>query len=266
MSKLLTYMMSSGGLLGILSSLGLHEKEACVYLTLLKSGRCSISELSAHAQIKRPTVYLALDALERRGLVGATRVGKRRQYTAVNPRRLREIAQIRLKLIEESLPELTALQNTPKARPRMMLIEGREGVRSLYAELYESLKKNSEALWITRIDALKSTLPGALEDYKKMLKRLDKPRVRELNYGNAAGREWFREIRPLLRHNPFHQVRLIPEEFEVGFTDALIYEARTNLFTFRGSICVTVIEHEEIAAMFRALFNFAWAKAIVPKL
>ena len=52
-----------------LEKIGLTEKEAAVYLALLKLGPTTALKIARETGIKRPTVYTTLDALKGRGLV-----------------------------------------------------------------------------------------------------------------------------------------------------------------------------------------------------
>jgi sugar-specific transcriptional regulator TrmB len=242
----------------ILESLGLTPQAADAYLELLKLGRSNVSDLARAVQMKRPTMYLALETLLRKELVTEVQFGRRKHYVPVHPRRLLEMARTKAKTVERVVPELAALHYSPKSGSRLQLLEGAAGVRSVYGELFDSLHRKSEALFFTHIEALKSSLPMALDDYKQMLRRLRQPRVRELDFGDSSGREWAKEMRHYLESNPNHQLRLTPTEHRLGSTDFLIYESKVALFSFSKPVSVVLIENVEIAASMRAMFEFAW--------
>lgn len=60
-------------------------------------------------------------------------------------------------------------------------------MRLLYQEIYDSLGNKEEALWFTNIRALQEYMPSAIVEYKRMLRKIKNPRIRELNYGDEAG-------------------------------------------------------------------------------
>ena len=240
----------------VLRHTGLSEKQIAVYAALLKLGEASMTELARAGHLKRSTAYLVVEELLVGGLIAETTKGKRMMYSAVHPRRLLDLARFRERQIEEALPELTALYNAPKEKPRIQVFEGVEGMRALYRELYQSLNKREEALWFTRIGALREYMPEALTEYKKMLRRLRHPRIRELNYGDEEGKKWLIEMKRVRGRN--HFIRALPTDYEFGFTDNLIFGNKLVIFSLKEHVFVTVIESEEIAKTYRALFEWAW--------
>ena len=242
-----------------IEKLGLSEKEAVVYLTVLKLGKASITEIARASSLKRSTTHLAVESLVMLGLFSETRSNKRRAISAVHPRRLLELANFRAHQIEDKMGELVALYNSPKEKPKIQVFEGIEGVRLLYRELYQSLNNKEEALWFTRIDAAR-TFPDAINEYKKMLRMLSNPRIRELNFGNTDGMKWLEEIKPYRGKN--HLIRLLPTDFEFGFSDNLIFGNKLVIFSLKKDIFVSVIESEDIAKTYRALFEWAWKQGV----
>jgi hypothetical protein len=68
-----------------LKKLGFSEREAQVYLTLLKVGPSPASTLASRVGMKRVTVYNVLDALRERGIVTFGYSGKCRKYIPHGP-------------------------------------------------------------------------------------------------------------------------------------------------------------------------------------
>jgi hypothetical protein len=154
------------------------------------------------------------------------------------------------------MPELLALYNAPKDKPNIQVFEGESGMEQLYDELYQSLNNKEEALWFTRIDALREFFPLAITMGKKVLRKAKNARIRELNYDNKAAREWAEETKSFRSTN--HRVRVLSKDFEFGFTDNLIFGNKLVIFSLKKDIFVTIIESEEIAKTYRAMFEWAW--------
>jgi sugar-specific transcriptional regulator TrmB len=110
------------------------EKQSSVYYALLERGEVSVSELSQSSGIKRTTVYAALLALEKRGLVGTTRHKKRTLYFAEDPRALGDELEERQEKLQKVIPELLALSGRFTKKPRVRYYEGREGVVHVYRD------------------------------------------------------------------------------------------------------------------------------------
>ncbi len=63
-----------------LQELGLSDKEAAIYLALLQYESATVIQLSAKTKIKRPTVYVVLETLSKKGLVAEAKVGKKTEF------------------------------------------------------------------------------------------------------------------------------------------------------------------------------------------
>jgi sugar-specific transcriptional regulator TrmB len=124
-----------------LESLGLSEKEALVYLELLKSDVVSGIELSRETNLKKPTVYVILECLKKRNLIKEIRVGKRIHYMAESPDVLVEILDKqqdeldqKYKKAKEIIFELKSVERKPGQRPLVKFYEGKEAVKESISE------------------------------------------------------------------------------------------------------------------------------------
>lgn len=241
----------------IAKQLGLTEKQAQIYLVLLESGTCSMSELAKRTEVKRPTCYLLIDELIKLGLINEQKNGKRKVYSAVHPRRLLEIIRHREKSIEEIFPELLALHNSPKDKPKIHVFEYNydKGVKQLYGHIYQSLREGSEALFFTNFAAFKN-FPQYIKLYKKTLRELKNIKIREIIFGENAAGHWSKEIKNHQGKN--HFTRLLPDNLPHGDTDMMILNNSVAICSLKKSIFVTIIESDDIANSQRALFECAW--------
>lgn len=128
-----------------LEDIGLSDKEAQVYLALLKTDHASVLELSDDTQIKRSTVYVVLESLAQKGLVSETQVGKKTHFQAEPPERLETYIE-RQKVVldehasrlEQIIPQLRGMQRGTGVKPVVKYFEGREGIISSLEEFYAS--------------------------------------------------------------------------------------------------------------------------------
>ncbi len=131
-------------LLPLLSSFGLAETEAQVYLKILEIGQAEASAIAEQTGIKRPTVYHALETLVEKGLVhsaGSTRVAR---YRAAPPEQLKTIAErkrdelARLeKKIDKFLPFFPTSSET-QLTPHVEFYKGREGIMNLAEQVAQN--------------------------------------------------------------------------------------------------------------------------------
>lgn len=72
----------------VLKLIGLQPKQADVYLALLELGTATVNPIATKAGIKRPTTYLILDDLAKKGLVSVVPREKKVLYTAESPEKI----------------------------------------------------------------------------------------------------------------------------------------------------------------------------------
>lgn len=130
----------------ILVELGLGQKEARLYLALLREGPSSVRQLASVTGVNRGTVFDVLKALQASGLVRFYNEKTRQYFVAAPPERLQEIAQERAESmarasssLEELVPELQSLYDSGDKHPAARLYEGLEGVRTILEDILESM-------------------------------------------------------------------------------------------------------------------------------
>ena len=119
----------------LLKSLNLSADEAAVYLATMELGQATIQVIAKKSGVKRTTIYHFIEELKERGLLQETRKKKRNVYTAVHPKQLLTIEQVRLKELEHLIPELTAVYNKSTTKPRVTFYEGVNDIKDALADL-----------------------------------------------------------------------------------------------------------------------------------
>jgi len=125
---------------------GLSEKEADIYLMLLKTDTLSAIDISRKTALKKSIVYIVLESLVKKNLAREVTVGKRVNYEAESPDILRAFVQDKrnkfeeeAKRIETVIGELKTIEKDLGERPEVRFYEGREAVKNAIDE-YVSLK------------------------------------------------------------------------------------------------------------------------------
>ncbi|MEK7537989.1 MAG: helix-turn-helix domain-containing protein [Patescibacteria group bacterium] len=124
----------------ILQSLHLSPDELGVYLAALEYGPLTVQGLADRSKVKRTTIYTFLDRLVERGVLEKSRKRKRELYHGVNPHRLYEMEQARLKEFARALPELEAISKHGRPGPRVTYYEGLDGIKEIYADILHERK------------------------------------------------------------------------------------------------------------------------------
>src|SRR3989338_9475326 len=119
----------------LLQKIGLTDKDAEVYLACLELGTQPASVIAKKAGLKRPTTYLILEALVKKGLVSEYIGSNVKYFTAVSQEYLlnfvekkrRELNSHQREL-EQLLPQFQKLTNPYSLSPKVRFYEGIEGV------------------------------------------------------------------------------------------------------------------------------------------
>jgi len=128
-----------------LEEIGLSDKEATVYLSLLSVDYASISEIAKKTKINRTTVYPVLQSLQKKGLAHEAQVGKTIHYQAAPPERLETYVERQKVVLEEHasrlkdiIPQIKNITRDIGERPIIMSFIGREGAIAAYEEFYKA--------------------------------------------------------------------------------------------------------------------------------
>lgn len=233
----------------ILQNLGLEPKEAVIYLALLELGEATILAISRKSGIKRPTAYLVLRSLEEKGFVSRIIRGKRILFSSQHPRKLLTEAELRLKELQEVVPQLESLFRREEGRPRVMIYEGKSELDRAYDE---SFIAKGEILYM-------GTLGLSMEAFPRTFKKVEfvtlspEFHIRELVDENEESRKYADRVR-----GPYHGVRFIPKELLPFEVDIGIFGNRTLISSVRKEYFTIGIESEEIARAFRTIFEVMW--------
>ena len=114
----------------VLRNLGFSEKEAKIYLALLEMGTGTAMTISKKADIKRPTTYLILEELKKKGLVSEIPEQKH-VFAAENPEVLQKNLKQNLANLGELLPIFKAKFNRGE-KPKIKYYEGKDNLYKLY--------------------------------------------------------------------------------------------------------------------------------------
>ena len=130
-----------------LQDLGLTDKEAGLYVTMLGMDNASVLELSKKTKINRTTVYLVLESLMKKGLASEIQIDKKTHYQAEPPERLETyverqkiVLEEQAKRVKDLIPQLKSVERESGERPVVKYFEGREGIISSLEEFLKGPK------------------------------------------------------------------------------------------------------------------------------
>lgn len=237
--------------LELLKQLGLEEKESQVYLALLELGSASVYSISTKSGLKRPTTYLVLASLEKRGLVSQIPEAKKTLYVAESPEKLTQDLKRKESLMRENLPALLALHNSRKDKPQVKLYQGEKGVE----EVYKQILNAKEVKFFATISDVIKIYPQFVKDLIKKT-NIGQIRVKEILTRDKVNEEFTK-----ITNNPYYEQRFAKEGMKF-LTDNVVFDDTVVFFSFTPFIFAVEISSKDISQSLSTLFDMAWEQAV----
>ncbi len=241
-----------------LITLGLSEKEASVYLAMLELGPTGVGEISDKAQVNRSTTYLTMEGLKKRGLISCVDDGKHVVFSPESPSRLESILNQERENVDrkqgsllEAMPYFMGLFNSIQGKPSVRYFEGDDGIVAAREML---MRADGEYRSFTAVD--ESALRMASIDEEQRMRMSRRMRGRYLFSVKPGCQVPVCDLRNW-------QARQIPFE-RAPFTGEInIVGSIVTAFVVTSQPIAFVVENQEMAGLFCALFDTAWLQGTV---
>src|SRR3989338_6427483 len=235
----------------ILEKIGINQKQAMVYMALLELGTASVEGVAKKAGTKRPTTYLILDELQKKGLATLVPRAKKILYMPESPDKILSDLNRKQELVKRFLPNLLAVYNEPKNKPQVLLYEGKEAIK----DLYDKILLAKEVIFFVTIRDFVTIYP----DYEKKLVAntlAKKTKVLEILTQNPADLKFAENV----THTEYYQQRFVKphEEF---LTDNCLFDGSVVFFSYQPHIFAVMIQSKTIYQSLRTLFELAWTQS-----
>lgn len=233
----------------LLQSLNLSDAQGRVYIATLELGQGTIQALARKSGVKRSTIYTFIEDLKERSLILETKKKKRTLYSAAHPEHLIELERARLSEIQSLLPELLAIYNQSRTKPRVVFYEGLDGIKEVYGDTLK--ERQSIVGW---------------SDYEQSQKILG-----EYYYSYAKERSQHNILyRCIARDTPEARNKLLLSNKELReiklsssgdiATELYMYGNKVVLINFRSAPPIAILlEDTSIAGTLRSIWEDAWS-------
>jgi sugar-specific transcriptional regulator TrmB len=128
-----------------LEKVGLKEKEARVYVALLKEGPSLANHIAKRTNILRSSIYDYLDVLFEKGFVSFVIKSGKKYFQAVDPQKILDIFNEEKKREEQALkeivPNLAKLKGLFHKKANVELFEGKEGMKTAMSYILKGKPK-----------------------------------------------------------------------------------------------------------------------------
>ncbi len=239
-----------------LKNLGLSDKEAKVYLTSLELGPETILKIARVAGVNRPTTYVQVESLIKRGLMSSFIKGKKRFFSAEPPERLLGLVEMVKKDFEEKekslgkiLPELKSIFNISGERPKVRFYEGKEGIKAIQEDILRSKFKSWEVF--SASDPGYKLFPPGPKDHRAKMKKKFKEIPLRIIYTSERGQFLPKKEGSILS-------RFIPLEKFPFLNEITIYGDKVAIASYEKKIMGVIIESKAVADTLRAIFDLSW--------
>jgi sugar-specific transcriptional regulator TrmB len=240
-----------------LEELGLSANEVKVYLASLELGAATAQQLAAKAAVARPTTYVAIGGLTKRGLMSSHTRGKKQCFQAERPGHLLKILEdekVRLAAKEAKLksvlPGLDSLILMSKEKPEVKYYEGLEGLETMREVLFASKAKNLDIIYNQK--AVKQALPESsivLHSYKVIKQAIS---GRQILLCGPDEKIEFTQTTSKFVH------KLLITDDTSNFGEIALFSDYIALTAYLDKPFGFLLKSKDLAGVARAMFNLAW--------
>lgn len=236
-----------------LKQLGLSQKEAQLYLIALETGPATVAKLAQKSGLKRGTIYEFLGGMLQKGLLEMTISGKRKLYASVEPKKLHKIIEKQQEILENLLPDLSLLTIGTAAKPKIRFYEGREGMLSVFYDIFE-LPEGSEILGFATYEGIHK-----LFSQKEIDVYIQKRAAMKIQQKLIVPTDEHIEQRVSDNKKELRETIMIPRKNFLIKSDISIYQNKVAIVSLAEEQVGVIIESSQIADTQRAIFNLLWS-------
>lgn len=234
----------------VLKNIGFEDKEVDIYLALLELGESSVTEIAKWTNIKRPTCYVVLDSLLKKGFIHKVMSNKKTYYLPQSPKRLESVAAVNLSQIKAIMPDLEILDSSNRGdKPRVLMFEGKDKLDTAYEDLFSY---KGEIVYM-------GNLTAALDIFKESYKKLG-----NIEYSESFSTRVILDDTEISRSyakkndSKHHQTRFIPKNLMPFDIDIAMYGNKTIITSVSGDYFSISIQDKKMTSAFKTIFEVMW--------
>jgi len=137
----------------VLKKIGLSDKEAIIYLEILRLGPSSVRKIAEKTDLNRGTVYEILKTLKEKGLISFYEKDTKQLFVAEDPTRLKSLIEEEINELNEAdkklqvfIPELKSIYDRGGERPVARYYEGNE-IFAILDDVLDVCGKDTEKIY-----------------------------------------------------------------------------------------------------------------------
>jgi sugar-specific transcriptional regulator TrmB len=238
----------------LLSKFNLKPQEAVIYLSCLKLGEATVSQLATATKIQRTFIYDVVGDLVNKGILSLTESSGVRRYSPISIDQFKKIQQEKIREFELIIPELRMFQNSGNNEPTVKFFRGKEGLVAAYQDILDSVS-NTEILAYATAEGFYTDEPDFQLNY--IAQRVKQGiSVRAIAADLPETKKYTQKDNEQLRETRLVPVAQFPFSNEID-----IYANKVVIMSLEKELLAVIIESESIAKTQRAIFELAWLGA-----
>ena len=235
-----------------LKEIGLSEKEAEVYISLLQGDNFSVIEIAKITKIKRSTIYPLIKSLSKKGLVSETTTNKKTNYQAESPERLETYVEEQKLILEENskklkdiIPQFKSIQRQTGERPVVKYFEGKEGIMSVNEDIFKDPTQNDDTYIIYSKDLVDEVFKN--DETKKIKGTRIKNKIKAHSlYTMKNG--------SIPSDETSERIKIDGEKYPIS-CDITIYKDKVRIATLGKNLSGIYIQSSDLAETLKSLFR-----------
>ncbi len=226
-----------------LIQIGFGNKEADIYLSLIKLGKANIAELMKKTSVERRTIYDVLERLMQKGWVSYYEENKKKYYVPVKPELILEDLEYKKQEFKEIIPKINLL----KEKKSLTNVEIYKGIKGLKTIGLDILKSKSTHYSFGNISPLISN-PDYAPLVKEFLETLEARKIKEKVIYTKD------ETIKKIKGGQYKAIskKLIPP------TPTIIYDNITIQYIYTDPLTIIKITSSDIAKTNKKYFEMFW--------
>ncbi len=125
-----------------MEQLGFSEKEIKVYFTILKYQRVRVSQITKDTNIKRTSIYYAIDKLLDKNLITVVIQEDKKYYIPEDPKKsLNQLVTEQKNIVDDILPSLKNIIGDDVIHPKIKIYRQKEGIKRMMWTMLDCREK-----------------------------------------------------------------------------------------------------------------------------
>ena len=234
-----------------LQEIGLEQKEALLYRHALEFTHFSVMQISQKTGLKRPTCYLILDSLIKKGLISILPQSRKALYKAESADILLQQIEKNMFLAKKFIPLLNAVQEKNEQNPIIKLYSGQKGIQNIYNDIfktkvnsYKYIGSTEDVIYMAGEDFIKEHIVKRLKNKVKVFGiRMREKEIQESVY--SEDKNYLREI------------RFAPQGFSIPGI-VFLYDTKVAFISSAEGNFGFMIQGEDFYKTVSAFFDIVW--------